>query len=265
MKISTLIDISIIIFLITTAIFINYSLTNFANDIDSVNMSDKIFEYNMLFIIYFGVISFIFRFGLYLLFINPIEKINQYIDNLKHKDKTNLSKKNLFCITQEVKDLVSRIEYLGKEIQELSMEFELNVKRHTQELASINKQLNDEKEFVHKIIERLSDIVFVVKNNILVKANDNFYKRFNNLETFLKSSDHNTFEEYLKKCKSHKGYLKVDSRLFSTKIELLSGNYYINTLIDMTDYYESIKLAQDQNPLTKLPGNETIKNICIYC
>ncbi|MBL1244535.1 MAG: diguanylate cyclase [Sulfurimonas sp.] len=260
MKMSTAINISIIIFLIIATILINYSLTSFANAITvSASIDDKVFEYSVVFFIYFACILLILRVEVYLLFINPITKIKKYIHSLKHKNDGNNNKKSLSCIGKEFKDLVELIECLDKELQELSMTFETSVKENTQELALSNEKLNEEKEFAHKIIDKLSDIVFVIKDNSLVNANNNFYKRFKNLESFLECSGHSKFVQCLEKCESCKEYLKVDAQLFSVNIELFNENYYIVTLIDMTAYNESIKYAQDQNPLTKLPGNESIK------
>jgi len=212
-----------------------------------------------LFFIYFAAILLLLRIEVYLLFINPITKIRKYIHSLKHKNDGDHDKKNLSYIAQEFKDLVELIECQDKELQELSMAFEISVKESTQELAHSNEQLNSEKEFAHKIIEKLSDIVFIIKDNSLIHANNNFYNRFKNLESFLECSGHSKFVQCLKKCELCKEYLKVDSQLFSVNIELFNENYYIITLIDMTAYNESIKYAQDQNPLTKLPGNESIK------
>lgn len=260
MRASFILNFSIIITLILSTIFIYQSLSTLTASIDiENNYSDTIFEYTIIYLIFLSFILIIFRMFMYLFFLRPLKHISMNLQTTtryknKHENKNTLPLFNEFIILDEL------IELQKNELAHLSMEFEKSVKNSTIELEKLNANLSLEKEFANKIIEKLSDVVFVIRDNQLINANNNFYQTFSDLDTLKKYLK----KEFLIECFTNlkdKEYIELNNKLYSVTIELFNNDCHIITLIDMTQHYENLKYAEDQNPLTKLPGNESIKKL----
>ncbi len=259
MSLNKIINISIILFLIVSTFFIHIGLSSFANIIgDSELFQDEIFEYTVVYFIYMAVGLVVFRLVLFLFLLSPIQKIENYFMHLKQMNYE-LRQRDIPFVAQEFKTIVEFVEAQEIELREISMAFEKSVQVSTKELSISNEIIQREKELAHKVIEKLSDIVFVVRAGSLVHANNNFYSKFKSLDSFFKYISEENFIHELKNLELEREYFQVNSQIYSVSVEPFNQEYHIVTLIDMTQYNENIKHAQDQNPLTKLPGNESIK------
>ena len=259
MSLTKIINISIILFLIISTFFIHTGLSSFASITgDSKLLKDEIFEYTVVYFIVISTLLILLRIELSFFLLSPIEKINQYFLHLKHMDNKE-RQRDIPFVPKEFNPLVEFIEIQDIELRELSMEFERSVRSSTKKIALSKELIQREKDLAHKVIEKLSDIVFVVRRDSLVHANNNFYTKFQDLNSFSKYLKSDNFMKQLMSIESQKAYLTIEQQNFSVNVELFNQDYHIITLIDMTQYNENIKYAQDQNPLTKLPGNESIK------
>ena len=225
---------------------------------------DNIFEYLMLFTVAFSTVLLTLNIFISQSFLKPIE-------NIKNTLESSIQSKN-FCPNQtescrdnsyELKHISKYLKYLFEEIESISMEFENSVKKHTTKLENLNQELKIERDFVSTIIDKLSDIVFVVKNQKIIHANAKFYEKFpniENIEQFESYFNHQITSEYLIDFAKKNLNLKIDTKSYAIHVESFNKEYYIFTFDDITDYKRELQFARDQNPLTKLAGNESIKN-----
>jgi len=152
-------------------------------------------------------------------------------------------------ILDELKALHKLNNRLYDDLTELEEDFEQSVKEHT-------KALEREKSFVAEIINRIDDAIFVSQGNKIIRTNASFEQVFGTHD----STDGLMALIEPPSAGSHESGISYRGRCYSVKEVTLENDYVITTLSDVTDYTNEIRLAKDQNPLSGLPGNQSIGN-----